>query len=521
MPARMEFNFSFARPQAQSTQSSEADTPLRILVLGNFSGGGSAPVAHARLPLGKRPLMRIDIDRFDEVMRRLSPRVRLGGEGISSATEDLEFHELDDFRPESFSKKLKAFHQLHELRKKLLSPNTFAEAAAELKQSLLAHEPVAKQPADVAPAPASVPTEDDASTLERILGQTPSGSSGVARERTADQTPQYLQRIIDQAVAPYIVPKADPHQDVYLAAVDKAMGDQVRDALHDPSFQSLEATWRSLHKLISNIEDDSEIQIHLLDVTYEELLADVPINDEQLRQWSLYRRLTEASGQALGASPWSLIVGDFLITALPQDLTLLGALAVTAESLQAPLITSAHSNFLGCSSLVDCPNPSDWKPLDAETLQYWQTLRRSSAAAWVGLVLPRVLLRLPYGKATNVVDSFEFEEFVMERKHEDYLWGNPAYLCAELIAQSFAAEGWSMELESQIDIGDLPAHTYREEDEVKLQPCGEVAFGERTAEAILQRGLMPLLSWKNRDAVRFLRFQSIADPIAPLAGPWS
>jgi hypothetical protein len=39
-------------------------------------------------------------------------------------------------------------------------------------------------------------------------------------------------------------------------------------------------------------------------------------------------------------------------------------------------------------------------------------------------------------------------------------------------------------------------------------------------EVLIGKGLMPVLSIKGRDAVLLPRFQSIADPPAPLAGPW-
>jgi type VI secretion system protein ImpC len=44
---------------------------------------------------------------------------------------------------------------------------------------------------------------------------------------------------------------------------------------------------------------------------------------------------------------------------------------------------------------------------------------------------------------------------------------------------------------------------------------------EDAAEAILDRGLMPLMSIKAADTIRMPRFQSIAMPFAPLAGRWS
>jgi type VI secretion system protein ImpC len=39
-------------------------------------------------------------------------------------------------------------------------------------------------------------------------------------------------------------------------------------------------------------------------------------------------------------------------------------------------------------------------------------------------------------------------------------------------------------------------------------------------QLLINEGLMPLLSVKGRDAVRLPRFQSIAEPAAPLAGRW-
>ena len=41
-----------------------------------------------------------------------------------------------------------------------------------------------------------------------------------------------------------------------------------------------------------------------------------------------------------------------------------------------------------------------------------------------------------------------------------------------------------------------------------------------SAEAILGRGIMPVVSFRNRDMARLLRVQLIAKPLAALAGPW-
>jgi type VI secretion system protein ImpC len=65
----------------------------------------------------------------------------------------------------------------------------------------------------------------------------------------------------------------------------------------------------------------------------------------------------------------------------------------------------------------------------------------------------------------------------------------------------------------------LPIHTYRADGEAQIKPCAEAQLSEHAAEAILDHGLMPLVSVI--DAVRLLRFQSIAEPARALAGRWS
>ena len=51
-------------------------------------------------------------------------------------------------------------------------------------------------------------------------------------------------------------------------------------------------------------------------------------------------------------------------------------------------------------------------------------------------------------------------------------------------------------------------------------PCAEVLLTERAAEIVLERGLMPLLSFRDRDRIRLARFQSVREPLTALAGRW-
>ena len=144
-----------------------------------------------------------------------------------------------------------------------------------------------------------------------------------------------------------------------------------------------------------------------------------------------------------------------------------------------------------------------------------------SEACWVGLAMPRFLLRLPYGKQTDPVESFDFEEMPGAPIHQEYLWGNPAFACVQLLAEAFANDGWEMRAGAYAEIDRLPVHIYEAEGEKHAKPCAEVLLTERDIEWILDQGYMALDSKRDRDVVRLVRFQSIAKPPARLSGRWS
>jgi type VI secretion system ImpC/EvpB family protein len=196
---------------------------------------------------------------------------------------------------------------------------------------------------------------------------------------------------------------------------------------------------------------------------------------------------------------------------------MLGAIASQAG---APLLAAAESSLLGCDSLRATPDPRDWQLPEDDDGRDWQSLRASPIAPWIGLALPRVLLRLPYGAKTDPLDALRFEELGLDAEHESYLWGNPALACALLIGQSFLDAGWDMQLGDRLELGDLPAHIVERDGEKRMQACAELYLSERAGEAMLERGLMPLMSYRNRNAVRVLRMQSLSQPLQALAGCW-
>ena len=276
----------------------------------------------------------------------------------------------------------------------------------------------------------------------------------------------------------------------------------MRTLLHAPAFQSLEAAWRGVQWLISSVELDENLQLHVFDVTREEVLTDIVEAQGTLTQTGLYRALVDRWRNVPGSHGWSVLAGLIDFGSSTSDIGLLAALGLIASHAGGPLLAGADP------ALADD---------DEDTLAGWRALRRSEAAQWIGLAAPRVLLRLPYGKASDPIQAFAFEEFAGLPVHEEFLWGNGALVPALLIGRAFTARGWDMEPGDEREVGDLPAYTFVRDGEREMQACGERYLTESEIQGLLTAGLIPVASRRDRNAVVAIRFQSVSDPPAPLA----
>lgn len=444
MAQRLEFDLSFG-PRGRPRDESE---PMRLLVLGDFSGKPTAE----RPPLASRSTMRVDIENLDDVMRRLAPR-------LSAPSGEIRFQQIDDFHPDQLYARVELFEALREAR--------------------------TNPPAG---------TDD---LLGRLLGKPAEPASGPPIAPAGG-----LDALIRNIVAPHIVHDSSAQTQSYQAGVDAAIAEQMRTLLHLPAFQSLEAAWRGVRWLVSSLELDENLQLHVLDVTRDELLADIVAANGTLAQTGLRRVLVDHWRNVPGSHGWSGLVALIQFGPSDSDIGLLAVLGQIASQAGGPILSGADAALAGD---------------DTRALAGWQALRRSKVSSWIGLSAPRVLLRMPYGKNSDPIDSFAFEEFVGPPVHEEFLWGNAALVTALLIGKAFTARGWNMEPGDEREIGDLPAYTFARDGERELQACAERFLTESEIHTLLKAGLIPIASRRDRNAVVAIRFQSVSDPAAPLA----
>jgi type VI secretion system protein ImpC len=286
-----------------------------------------------------------------------------------------------------------------------------------------------------------------------------------------------------------------------------AISAEMRGLLHQPDFQALEAAWRGAFFLARKLDPAVGIRLYLVDATKADLAESADLSKVLLE-----------TGES-----WALVGGDYTFGPTREDAELLRHMAGIACRAGAPFLAAASPHLVGWGSLAESSTPERWRcEWDAEAEQAWDSLRRMPEASYLGLALPRFLLRPPYGPGINTVDQFDFEEMPAgSPPHELYLWANPMFACVFLLATAFGEYRWQLRPGICQEIEDMPAHFYAESGDIRMKPCAEAMLTADAAEKILDGGVMPLLSVKGRDAVRLARFQSLRKPAAPLSGRWA
>jgi type VI secretion system ImpC/EvpB family protein len=479
-------------------------TPFVMMVLGDFGGHANNDADADPAWLMQVPVRNVDIDNVDQLWDVFAPRLEIDIEGVPVRFEPTE---LDDFHPDELYMEQPLFAELRQLRKRLLDPSTSADALKEVLES----RPESTQEASFEVSPdAPGPAESGDNMFERLLGGSREAPSPVAAASTS------LDNLLSKVVGPHIVHELDPKVDTAVEAVDQAIAESMRRILHHPEFQMLEGAWRSLYDLVQETEIGEELQLKVCNVTKASLLNGLPASASALEDSGLYQLLVGRFRRAADDDGVSLLLCNYFFGGGVDDVSLMASLGMLAEMSNAAIIAGAESELIGAQSLVSQPSANEWTQQDNP---FWQQLRESPLAGRIGLALPRLLGRLPYGSDTDEISSFDFEEIV-SRSHDSFLWVNPTLYCARLLAQSFTEAGWDMSADDNTDIEDLPAFTYAEDGEKKMLPCAELLLPERSAEAILAMGIMPVVSFRSSDKARLLRFQSISSPVSALAGPW-
>jgi type VI secretion system protein ImpC len=232
-------------------------------------------------------------------------------------------------------------------------------------------------------------------------------------------------------------------------------------------------------------------------------------------QSGLYKLVYTGEYGQFGGEPYGAIIGNYDFGPGAADIALLQKLASVASMAHAPFIAAAGPGFFGLESFQRLPNLNDLGSiLDGPRFARWRSFRDSEDARSIGLVLPRFLLRLPYGEDGTPVRAFAYEEAVAGH-HDRYLWGNAAFAFATRLTESFARYRWCPNVigpQSGGSVPGLPLHRLRSAgaDETKIPT--EVLISERREFELAEQGFIALAMRKGSDDACFFSASSCQRP---------
>src|SRR5882672_5717687 len=488
-----EVNFGTMRV-ATSKPATKKTGKFRIAMLGDFSARANSGKLDTGAELGSRKPLKVDCDNVDATIKRLGVKLRLPLGADGSAVE-LAVNSMDDLHPDQLYSNLPIFSELSGLRQRLKTQSTFAKAAKEVQA--WAGVKVARPPRR-RPRSAAIPANGKLSDFARLVG-----APTVKAKPTVS-----IAEMLKQMVGPYVVPAKDPRQKQLEATVDSALAATMRSVLHHPDFQSFEALWRSVDMLVRRLETDEKLQIVLYDVTAEEIAADLSKADA-LENSGLYKLLIEQPAMDAAQGPFAVVIGNYLFEQTPPHAELLGRISKIVAQTQTAFIAGVGTSCLDTK-------PADLHPLIKEA---WDALAGMPEAAYMGLVVPRFMLRNPYGEKTDPIDSFDFEEFTPQAGISGMLWGNSAVIAGLLLGATFSQQGDKMKPGSVLSIGDMPFYYFTDSDgDQTALPCIERMLSSKMADLVSKHRFMPMLSIKGQPEIRLGGLGSFAG--GPLAGSW-
>ena len=409
------------------------------------------------LLLHKHHLVSIEKDNFNMTLTSIKPRLKFNVpntlEGDGELSVNLAFSHFSDFDPLGVIQNLPALSAIYRTRTDLCNFQGKLEGNDALRNILL-------------------------TTLNTSLKSALFKVDADTSQQQVEMSP-VVEKISEQNIIDII--------NTHISQIDKMLSLQLSHIIHHNDFQRLEATWRGLHFLVMNSDTDANLQIKLLDTTFEALHNDLDQTVE-IEQSAIY--------SIFNAEQCSALIGDYQFGQAPNDTELLSKLSLVASAVHAPFISSAYLKPVESQSLEASLEISDLDEIfDSTQVAQWRAFQASECSRYVTLTLPRVMLRAPYQHNNNPTDGLSFDEDIRQPIDSTMiLWGNPAYLLAQRIAHAFSLYGWTAAI-SGIKGGGLleglpTCMTSTDSGESRLNYLTERLFKEENKDTLIKLGLM-------------------------------
>jgi type VI secretion system protein ImpC len=360
---------------------------------------------------------------------------------------------------------------------------------------------------------AAVQTEEqtqEVSLLDKILADGRMDRDEFQKERSKDMIAEFVGQVMSGELT--MSKNMDLAINSRIAEIDRLLSSQLNEIMHHEDFQKLEGSWRGLHYMVKNTLTSPQLKIRVMNVNKKELLKDFE-RALEFDQATIFKKIYEEEYGTFGGAPYGALIGDYEFGNHPQDMALLEKLSQVAAAAHAPFFSAASAGMFGWDTFSEMTEVRDISKIFERTeYMKWRSFRESEDSRYVGLTMPHILMREPYGAATKPTETFAFEEDVDGKDHKKYLWGNAAYAMGVRLTEAFSMHGWCVAIrgvEGGGLVDGLPTHTFEtDEGEVAMKCPTEVAITDRREKEFSDNGFIPLVHCKGTDYAAFFAVQS-------------
>lgn len=350
--------------------------------------------------------------------------------------------------------------------------------------------------------------------LDQILTEGRMARDEFQTERAKDMISEFVGQVMRGEIT--MSKNMDATINARIAEIDRLVTAQMNEIMHHEDFQKMEGSWRGLHHLVKNSLTGPQLKIRVMSCTKKDLLKDFE-RALEFDQSSMFKKLYEEEYGTFGGAPYGALIGDFEFGNHPQDMALLSSISQVAAAAHAPFLSAASPDLFGWNEFSEMTEVRDLsKIFDRTEYMKWRSFRESEDSRYVGLTLPHVLGREPYGNATKPTETFNFEENVDGTDHKKYLWSNAAYSLGTRLTEAFSMHGWCVAIrgvEGGGLVDGLPTHAFpTDEGEIATKCPTEVAITDRREKEFADNGFIPLVHCKGTDYAAFFATQSANKP---------
>ncbi|TVZ38903.1 type VI secretion system protein ImpD [Alteromonadaceae bacterium 2753L.S.0a.02] len=311
--------------------------------------------------------------------------------------------------------------------------------------------------------------------------------------------------------------------DSAVAEIDELINEQLNAIIHHARFKKLESSWRGLWYLVIQAEGIRNLKIKVLDATWGDVTKDIE-RALDFDQSQLYNKIYSEEYGTPGGEPYGVLIGDYEITHKPtaahpyDDISTLTGLADVCSAAFTPFMAAASPALLGVDRFADLGQGVKLADVFAQA-EYirWRSLREKPEARFIGLTLPKILMRTPYEKNRSSFKGLAFRENVTGDALESYVWGNAAYAFGGILIREFASVGWfghirgvPRDLLGGGLVTNLPIDYFATDREgIAYKPSTDILITDSLEREISELGMVPLCHCYNTPFSAFYSNQSV------------